>query len=154
MKWVISIEKLQYLSRDRQGATWYRVYASLAQIEMTMPTSVLVQQFTHPVCIPIASILEKKYSRLRCLLWKIADKTEKQTNTRKTSKQYTRQDIRLDMKVKVSLSTSGVKLLALLDSPFCHLLLLSLFRWSCVLFASRGLLGSSCFFSSSTSTSG
>ena len=128
-----------------KGAAWYRVYPLLAQIEMTMRTSVLVQQFTHLFSIPITSILEKKFSRLWYLLWKIADKTEKQTQ-KKTSKQYTRQDIRLDIKVMVSLSTPGVKLLTLLGSPFCHPLLVSLFRWSSVLLASSSLLGSSCLF--------
>ena len=67
----------------------------------------------------------------------------KQTDTRKTSKQCTRQDISLYRKVVISLLTSGVKLCAMLGSPCCHPLLLPLLRWSRELLASSGLLWSS-----------
>ena len=100
-------------------------------VEMTMRALVLVQQFTHLVCISIAlASHSENYPRLSYLL---SDKTKKcikrkQRNTIETSKQYTRQDVPLDRKIMVSLLTSGVKLLALLGSPCCHPSLLPLLR--------------------------
>ena len=79
---------------------------------------------------------------------------KKQTNTTKTSKQCTRQDIPLYKKVMISLLTYGVKLLALLGSPCCHSLLLPLLRWPRELLASSCLLWSSCFVVVVYSTSG
>ena len=78
-----------------------------------------------------------------CRKYREDRKTDKHN---KTSKQYTRQDNRLDIRVMVSPSTPGIKLPAFLGSPFCHPLLLQLIRWSRELLSSSGLLESSYFF--------
>ena len=146
---LVSKNNSTYHEADR-GATWYSIYPSLAQIEMTMRTSVLLQHFAHHVCIPIAAILQKK--KLPPLLPALKNcrqgrKDRKTDKHKKTNKQYTRQDIRLDIRVMVSLSTSGVKLLTLLGNQLCHpSLLLPLIRSSRDLLASSCLLGSSYFF--------
>ena len=114
-----------------------------------MHTSVLLQQLTHHVCIPIAAILEKNYlASSICFenLQKIQRRQRDRQTHKITSKQYTRQDNRLDIRVMVSPSTSGIKLPAFLHSPFCHPLLLPFIRWSRELLSSSGLLESSCFF--------
>ena len=54
---LVSKNNSAYHEADK-GATWHSVYPSLAQIEMTMRSSVLLQQFSHLVCIPIAPILK------------------------------------------------------------------------------------------------
>ena len=101
-------------------------------------------------CIPIAlASLSENYHCLPYLLWGIADSKKNTTiesrqNTRRTtSKQYMRQSISLFRKVMISLLANPVKLLALLGSPSCRLLLLPLLRWSYKLLASGGLLCSS-----------
>ena len=105
-----------------------------------MRVPILIQQFTHLVCILIAlASLSETYPRLSFLLFGQDRKNTKRESTRKTNKQYTRQDIPLDRKVMVSLLTSGIKLLTLLGSPCCRPLLLPLLRWSRKLLASSGL---------------
>ena len=81
----------------------FRLYPSLTKIKITMHAPALVRQFTH-LGHPNRS------HRLLYLLRKIADMTgkykRKQTNTRKTIKQYMRLDIPLFRKVMISLLTS------------------------------------------------
>ena len=84
------------------------IYPSLTQVEMTMRAPVLIWQFTHLVCIPIAfaSLSENHPPLLHVFQTRQKNYKRKQTNTRKTSKQYTRQDIPLYIKVMISLLTS------------------------------------------------
>ena len=117
-----------------KSATWYRVFPSFTQIKMTMRASVLAQQFTHA-----SDVHPNPSPRFSYLLENCRQDRKIQENTRTKSKQSTRQDIPLDRKVSVSLSTFGIKLLVLLGSPCRHPLLLSLLRWSRKLLASSGL---------------
>ena len=67
------------------------LYSSLTQVEMAMLASVLIQQFTHLVCIPIAlSSLSKNYPGLSYLLFGQDRKViTREKHKRQTSKQYT-----------------------------------------------------------------
>ena len=65
----VSKKRLVLCEADKR-TTWYRVYPSLTQIETTMHASVLVQQFTHLVCITNALAFSENCPRLSYLLFK------------------------------------------------------------------------------------
>ena len=115
------------------------LYSSLTQAEMTVRAPVLIQQFTHLVCIPIAlASLSKNYPGLSyLLLGQDRKNATREKHKRQPSKQYTREDIHLDRKVMVSPLPSGVELLALLSRSRLSLLLAN--RQSSKLLASAGL---------------
>ena len=77
-------KKEQYHVGRAKGTTWYKVYPSLTQVETTVPASVLLQQFTHLVCTPIALASNESHPCLSYLIWGIEDKTERyeRENTR------------------------------------------------------------------------
>ena len=115
------------------------VYSSLTQIEKWMRAPVLIQQFLHLVCIPIAlAPLSGNYPRLSYLLC-----GQDRKNTRHTDKgKHSR--IRFRRKAKSPPSPSRIELLLLL-SRSC-LSLLPAIRQSRKLLASAGLYFRSCCF--------
>ena len=107
------------------------------QIETTMSS------YIHRVhAFQLLSTLIEKSLRLSYLLGEILQ-------TRRTEKTYGQPahetDIRLDGKLTACPSPSRIKLLSLLDTPWCHPSLLPVLRRSRKLLANRGLCSSSCY---------
>ena len=93
-------KKRTVLCEADKRTTWCRVYPSLTQIETTMHASVLVQQFTHLVCITIALAFSESYPRLSYLLFEQDRKIqqEKADEHKKNEQSVYATDIPLDRK--------------------------------------------------------